>query len=221
MITDDTVGRVGDKGSALKQKHFIDTHKGATPVFVLGLMGYFEQWDNPTAWAYLATHGVYGVLWVLKSRAFPDKSWEAQCSIWYGAVIWASLSLYWIAPYLITSQGLMAPAWLLGVSTAVFGVGVFYHFASDMQKHIALTYKPGLITTGLWARSRNPNYFGELLIYGGFSALAMHWIPYVALALFFTAVWVPNMLKKDKSLSRYPEFEAYRKSSGLLFPKVF
>jgi hypothetical protein len=27
------------------------------------------------------------------------------------------------------------------------------------------------------------------------------------------------MLKKDQSLSRYPEFAAYKNNSGLLFPK--
>ncbi|MEE2789858.1 MAG: DUF1295 domain-containing protein [Myxococcota bacterium] len=203
----------------MKQKHFIDSHKGITGLVILGLMAYFERWDNMTAWAYLATHGVYGLLWAMKSRAFPDKSWEATCGLGYGFVIWGSLSLYWIAPYLITSGNLHAPPWLIGICVASFSFGVFLHFAADMQKHIQLAHAPGLITDGLWARSRNPNYLGELLIYGGFSALAMHWAPLVALGLFFVVVWVPNMLKKDKSLSRYPEFDAYARRSGLFFPR--
>jgi steroid 5-alpha reductase family enzyme len=29
-----------------------------------------------------------------------------------------------------------------------------------------------------------------------------------------------NMLQKDRSLSRYPQFEEYRKRTGLLFPKL-
>ena len=29
------------------------------------------------------------------------------------------------------------------------------------------------------------------------------------------------MLKKDRSLSRYPEFAAYKERSGLLLPKLF
>jgi hypothetical protein len=29
------------------------------------------------------------------------------------------------------------------------------------------------------------------------------------------------MLRKDKSLSRYPEFAAYAAKSGLLFPRLF
>lgn len=204
----------------MKQKHFIDSHKGATPFAVLAMMWWYGQWDNVTAWAYLATHGTYGILWVLKSQTFGDKQWEEPCGIGYGLVIWGSLSLYWIAPWLITANAITAPGWVVGLCCTVFGLGLFFHFVSDMQKHVTLSLKRGLITDGLWARSRNPNYFGELLIYGGFSGLAMHWAPYVALALFFCCVWVPNMMKKDKSLSRYDEFAAYKARSGLIIPRI-
>ena len=84
-----------------------------------------------------------------------------------------------------------------------------------------LSLAPGLITGGLWSRIRNPNYLGELLIYGGFSALAMHWAPFVVLALFVGIVWIPNMLKKDKSLSRYPEFAEWKKRSWLFIPPIW
>ena len=33
--------------------------------------------------------------------------------------------------------------------------------------------------------------------------------------------FVRNMLAKDKSLSRYLEFAAYKRKTGLLFPKIF
>jgi len=204
----------------MKQKHFIDSHKGATPLFVLGCMAWYQQWDNPTAWAYLATHGTYGILWVIKSNTFGDRQWEQPCSPGYAVVIWGGLSLYWVAPWIITSQDVRAPAWWLGAAVAVWGLGVFYHFASDMQKHITLSLKPGLIQDGLWARVRNPNYFGELLIYAGFSSLAMHWAPFVALAIFVGAVWIPNMVKKDRSISRHAGFAEYKKRSKLFIPFV-
>ena len=47
----------------------------------------------------------------------------------------------------------------------------------------------------------------------------MHWLPYAMLAGFGFAVFLPNMRKKDESLSRYPGFAAYRERSGLLLPK--
>lgn len=205
----------------MKQKHFIDANKGATTLVVLGLMGFYDVWDNPTAWLYLATHGLYGLLWITKSATFPDRSWEAPCPLWYGLTIWFGLGLYWITPWLICAGDLrVSPAYAAGC-VAVFGFGVFLHFVADMQKHMKLSLAPGLITDGLWARLRNPNYFGELLIYGGFSALAMHWAPFAVLALFVGVIWVPNMIKKDRSLSRYPEFAEWKQRSSLFIPGIW
>ena len=39
-------------------------------------------------------------------------------------------------------------------------------------RHFTLRMQPGLIEDGLFARTRNPNYFGELLIYSGFALSA-------------------------------------------------
>jgi steroid 5-alpha reductase family enzyme len=175
----------------MKQKYFIDSHKGVTFLAILVMMAYFNQWQNPTAWVYLALHGTYGVLWALKSRIFPDKQWETDKGLWFGLVIWGGLSLYW-------------------------------HYAADMQKFIELKYNPGhLITDGLFSRTRNINYFGELLIYLGFSLLAMHWLPILVIVLYIVGVWFPNMLKKDKSLARYPEFAEYKRKSKLFIPFLF
>ena len=117
------------------------------------------------------------------------------------------------------------PAFLLPTSlilgTSTFILGIFFHFVSDMQKHTSLALKPGLITTGLWSRLRNPNYFGELLIYLGFVAIPMHWLPLSALGAMIVGYWVPNMLKKDASLSRYPEWAEYKARSWRFIPLVW
>ena len=206
----------------MRQRHFIDSHKAATAPAVVALMAWHQQWDNPTAWLYLALHGTYGLLWVFKSRVFPDRSWDEPSSLFYGVAIWGGLTLYWIAPYLVTSQAVQVSPWYAALCTALFALGVFLHFGSDMQKHTALTLRPGeLITDGLFARCRNTNYLGELCIYLGFGLLAQHWLPLVVLALFVAVVWLPNMLQKDRSLSRYPEFEEYRSRSWFFIPLVY
>lgn len=206
----------------MKQKYFIDTHKGFTFIAILAMMYWFNQWQNPTAWIYLALHGTYGILWVLKSRIFPDEQWEQDKGLGYGLYIWAGLTLYWISPYLINFRSTIAPPWLLGLCTSMFIFGVFLHFTADMQKYIELKYNPGhLITDGMMRWVRNINYFGELLIYLGFSLLAMHWLPILVLLLFIAVIWAPNMLKKDRSLSRYPEFSKYKSSSKLFIPFLF
>jgi steroid 5-alpha reductase family enzyme len=206
----------------MKQKYFIDTHKGVTFIAVLVMMGIYQQWDNVTAWVYLALHGTYGLMWVLKSRIFPNKQWEQECSIWYGLYIWAGLSLYWIAPWLITSQGINAPFWYLAMAVFINIMGVFLHYSSDMQKYIELKYNPDhLITDGLMAYSRNINYFGEFLIYGALALLAMSWIPFAVIAAYLIIVWGPNIRRKEKSLSRYPEFEEYKKKVKLFIPFIY
>lgn len=207
----------------MKMKYFIDSHKGVTALFVLILMAVYDQWQNPTAWVYLALHGTYGLLWVLKSRVFPDQAWEAPTSWFYGIVaIWGGLSLYWVAPWLLMRNGVQAPAWYLGLAIAIYAIGVFLHFSSDMQKHTALKLAPGrLIQDGLFSRVRNPNYFGELLIYSGFGSLAMHWLPGVILAAWVVFYWLPRMRQKDRILAQYPEFAAYRQRTRLFIPFLF
>jgi len=204
----------------MQQRHFIDSHKGITFLAVLILMAIYGQWHNPTAWVYLALHGTYGILWVLKSRFFPDRQWAQPTGLGYGLVIWGGLTLYWIAPWLLTWREVQAPPWYLAMCISLYALGVFFHFASDMQKHTTLKLRPGLVTDGLWSLSRNPNYFGELLIYLGFGLLAMHWLPLVVIALFLAVVWVPTMRKKDRSLSRFAEFAEWKKRTRLFIPFV-
>jgi steroid 5-alpha reductase family enzyme len=205
----------------LKHKYFIDSHKCSNAVAILGMMGAFDAWHVTTAWVYLALHGTYGFLWTLKSLTFGDKQWERETSLGMGLATWGVLSLYWIAPFLIASRHIEAPPWYLALAIALYASGVFFHFASDMQKHVALRLRPGhLVTDGLFRRTRNPNYFGELLIYVGFTMLAMHWLPLLVLGAVVLGVWLPNMRKKDRSLSRYVEFAAYRARTRLFVPYV-
>ena len=130
------------------------------------------------------------------------------------------LSLYWVAPYLLTGRGVDLPPWLLALAVALNLIGVFLHFASDAQKYYSLQYRSGLVQQGLFARTRNLNYLGELLIYLSFAMLANHWLPYLILAGTIAGLWLPNMRQKDRSLARYEGFEAYRRRSGLLLPQL-
>jgi steroid 5-alpha reductase family enzyme len=85
-----------------------------------------------------------------------------------------------------------------------------------------LTQRPGnLISDGIMGKCRNINYFGELMIYLSFALLAMHWLPLLFLGLMMAIVWLPNMIRKDRSLSRYSDFERYKKKSKLFIPYIF
>ena len=91
-----------------------------------------------------------------------------------------------------------------------------------MQKYINLKLNPGhLIKDDMFKKLRNTNYLGELFIYVGFSLLACDWAPLIALSIFIFAIWIPNMIKKDKSLSKYDDFKEYKNNTNRLFPFLY
>ncbi len=203
----------------MQLRHVINLHKGVTPLVVGALMWMYGN-GSVAAWVYLALHGTYGLLWLLKDWIYPDRQWQQPIGWGMAIAGWVVLGLYWLAPFLLIASGVDVPAPIVAAAVAVNILGIFLHYVSDAQKYFTLRYHKGLIDDGLFARSRNTNYLGELLIYGSFALLSMHWQPFVVLAGFFLVVFLPNMRRKDESLSRYDNFQAYRERSGFLLPKL-
>ena len=198
----------------------INLQKGGTLPFVLLLMWKFDVW-TATAWTYAALHGSYGLCWLLKEIAFPDPNWNKKITFGGAFMAWALvLGPYWIAPVLIVTRRIEQPAWLLAVATLVYVLGVVLMMGSDAQKYFTLRVKRGLITDGFFARVRHPNYLGEMMLYGSFALLAGHWLPWAVLANVWILVFLPNMLRKEASMSRYPEWAAYKARSGFLLPRL-
>ena len=56
------------------------------------------------------------------------------------------------------------------------------------------------------------------LIYLSFALLSMHWIPLVVLLFFIISIWIPNMIKKDNSLSKYENFKNYKNKTRVFLP---
>lgn len=207
-------------GTTMKQAHAIDAHKAMTVPVLLTLMAVYESWGLG-AWVYLGLHGTYGIMWVVKSYTYPDPNWESRVPIWKGIGVWLVLAAYWVPGWLVISRHVEPPPWIVAIAVAAMSFGTMLHFGSDAQKYYVLKARRGLITDGFFARTRNPNYLGEMLIYGSFALIAMHWAPWLILAGFWSSIFVPNMLNKDRSMSRYAEWDAYAARTGLLLPKVF
>lgn len=203
----------------MKIKHVINLHKGLTFLVVLALMVAYQNFTIGP-WVYLALHGTYGLMWLLKDGIYPDKQWEQEITVGMGIFNFGGLLLYWVAPFILISSGSEPPLPLIAAAISLNIMGVFLHYGSDAQKYYTLKYHPGLITEGFFARCRNTNYLGEILIYGSFAMLAQHWLPFLIVAAFFAGLFLPNMRKKDQSLSRYPEFADYKARSGLLLPRL-
>jgi protein-S-isoprenylcysteine O-methyltransferase Ste14 len=216
----------------------VDVFKGLTPFVILLMMFLYRgepynALSNPVAWAYFGTHGSYGVLWASKNLfAFGD--FHQVGSLVAHILTAGLLIIYWIPIYLICSRTTPAPVWIIGPGVFLYGYGVFWHFVADMHKTVFLEFRTkvkkelgenhklvdNLLQTKLWKHSRNPNYFGEMCIYGSFCVLSYHWLPFVAFGSIMVIMWGKLMQKKDASLSRFgKEFEEYKKTSNFFIPK--
>jgi len=92
----------------MQLKHAINLHKGLTTIFVLGLMVAYRNFTLG-AWVYLALHGTYGILWLVKDRIYPDRQWEQKITLGMGIITFIVFGLYWVAPFLLIRSGIVPP----------------------------------------------------------------------------------------------------------------
>jgi steroid 5-alpha reductase family enzyme len=126
------------------------------------------------------------------------------------------LDLFALAGFLI---------WLLGFAIEVIADAQKSRFNADPAN------KGKFIHTGLWSRSRHPNYFGEILLWVGVLIITLpvlHGWGWVALisplfvAFLLTRVsGVPLLEKKaDAKWGGQAEYEAYKKNTPVLVPRL-
>ena len=191
----------------------------------------FSQRFGPAAAVLLPIHAIYGMLWVFKDVHFPDPVWRHRMSpIGFALIFGWPLGTYYAPMYcLVTASPFCGPrfgagnepGWILA-GVACFVTGVFYHFVADAHKFYVLKHHQprALITNGLFAHCRNPNYFGEVMIYTGYAILSMHAFVLPLFATVWMLIFVPNMLAKDTSMSRHAGWHEWADRTGLLVPWV-
>lgn len=202
---------------------------GSLPFFAFLIWFYSgrnEAATSTAAWIYLALHGGYGITWLIKDLLFPDAKWQHRTTIVAGILGAVGLAMYWLAGWLIISgrtsmdYPLPAPIWF-SVCILLCLLGCVIMTAADIQKYCTLKLRKGLITDGMFKHIRHPNYLGEMMVYGAFALLAWNWIPVLVLAFFWGTMFSTNMVMKEISMSRHPEWVAYRKRSWWLLPGIF
>jgi len=151
-----------------------------------------------------------------------------------------------------TIQGLWvtftAAAALVGITTAtrkeldVFAIvgflvwifGFAFEVIADSQKsrfNVDPNNKGKFIQSGLWSRSRHPNYFGEIVLWIGIAIITFpvlqgwQWVSMISpifVTLLLTRVsGVPLLEKKaDKKWGGQEEYEAYKKNTPVLIPRL-
>lgn len=119
------------------------------------------------------------------------------------------------------SPALMWLAFAVGISAATL------QLVSDRQLHnfIKTRQQGEIIHRGLWAWSRHPNYFGELLFWlslalFGLAAYPQGWwwqiVGFLAMVLMFRFASIPMM--EERSLQRRPNYQAIIDSTSMLLP---
>ena len=210
----------------LKLAWVINFQKTGTFFYILLLMYYYQNFSL-AANVYLALHGMYGFCWMLKHFSFPDQRWEKKVTLGGGLMAFMLvLGLYWVFPFLLISGILgpdqkMASLTVLTAAISLHTLGVVIMMTADCQKYFTLKYHPGLIREGLFKYIRHPNYLGEVMLYASYALIVQHWVPWAILAWVWIGVFLVNILQKEGSLSRYPEWAEYKKQSGMLIPKLF
>ncbi|MCK6584081.1 MAG: DUF1295 domain-containing protein [Anaerolineales bacterium] len=116
--------------------------------------------------------------------------------------------------------------WLLGFIIEVVADAQKSRFNADPAN------KGKFIQTGLWSRSRHPNYFGEIVLWIGIAIIALPvlqgwaWIALISplfVAILLTRIsGIPLLQKKaDKKWGGQADYEAYKKNTPVLIPKLW
>ena len=123
--------------------------------------------------------------------------------------------------------------WVALIGFLVWIFGFAFEVVADNQKNRFredTSNKGKFIQTGLWARSRHPNYFGEIVLWIGVAIIAIpvlqgwQWVTMIS-PLFVTVLLtrisgVPMLEKRaDEKWGGQVEYEAYKKRTPMLIPR--
>ena len=120
------------------------------------------------------------------------------------------------------------------IGAAMWVVGFVVEVVADRQKsrfRADPANEGRFINTGLWARSRHPNYFGEILLWTGIAVMAIpylsgtQWVvmlsPLFVYALLTRVSGIPTLARRGQQLwGDDPAYQAYLSSTPLLLPRL-
>jgi steroid 5-alpha reductase family enzyme len=124
------------------------------------------------------------------------------------------------------------PFALVGLLIWLFGFGIEVVADAQKSRFRAMPENQGrFIQTGLWARSRHPNYLGEIILWIGIAVIALpvlrgwQWVTLISpifVALLLTRVSGIPLLEKraEEKWGGQPDYDAYKKATPVLIPRL-
>ena len=121
------------------------------------------------------------------------------------------------------------------VGMALWLSGFTIESISDYQKRVFRKENnpsEAFIHTGLWARSRHPNYFGEITLWTGIAVIALNTLTGVEYITLVSPVFVyvlltrmsgVNLLERiaDERYGHLEEYQRYKRTTPVLIPNLF
>ncbi len=146
--------------------------------------------------------------------------------------LWVLLTLA-AALAIITGIERRSIGWLAIIGMVVWAAGFSIEVVADRQKS-AFKRDPAnegrFITSGLWAWSRHPNYFGEIVLWAGIAVMALpvlsgwRWVvlisPVFVVVLLSSVSGIPMLeARAEKRWGDEEEFRTYTQNTPVLIPR--
>jgi len=152
---------------------------------------------------------------------------------WMGQALWVSLTACAAIIAILSPEEDTLPV-LAMVGMALWLSGFAIESISDYQKRAFRKENnpsEAFIHTGLWARSRHPNYFGEITLWTGIAVIALNTLTGIEYITLISPVFVyilltrmsgVNLLERiaDERYGHLEEYQRYKRNTPVLLPKL-
>ena len=147
--------------------------------------------------------------------------------------LWVTLCSMCALVAISSPEGLVMNA-LTYVGIILFIIGFGIEIVADNQKTAFRSIeanKDSFITSGLWSKSRHPNYFGEVLLWFAIAVISFSSLEGLQLITLISPVFTYILLvyisgvrmledMNDKKWADNEQYKSYKKNTPMLFPRL-
>ena len=147
--------------------------------------------------------------------------------------LWVTLCSMCALVAISSPEGLVMNA-LTYIGIILFIIGFGIEIVADNQKTAFRSIeanKDSFITSGLWSKSRHPNYFGEVLLWFAIAVISFSSLEGLQLITLISPIFTYILLvyvsgvrmledMNDKKWADDEQYKSYKKNTPMLFPKL-
>ena len=152
---------------------------------------------------------------------------------WMGQALWVSLTASPAIIGILSPEDDLLPL-LAMIGMALWLSGFTIESVSDYQKRVFRKENnpsEAFIHTGLWARSRHPNYFGEIMLWTGIAVIASNTLTGIEYITLVSPIFVYILLTRmsginkleqiaDERYGHLEEYQRYKRNTPVLVPNL-